>query len=29
LSTIRHNGDIVLDALELCYFWYYVFHRVV
>jgi len=23
------NGDIVLDTLEFCYFWYYVFHKVV
>jgi len=29
LSTTRQNGDIVLDTLEFCYFWYYVFHKVV
>jgi len=29
LSTIRQNGDIVLDTSEFCYFWYYVFHNVV
>jgi len=29
LSTVRLNGDIVLDTLEFWYFWYYVFHKVV
>jgi len=29
LSTIKLNGDIVLDTLEFCYFWYYVFHKIV
>ena len=29
LSTIRRNGDIVLDMSEICYYWYYVFHKVV
>jgi len=23
------NGDTLLDTPEFCYFWYYVFHKVV
>jgi len=29
LSTIRQNGDILLDMSEFCYFWCYGFYKVV